>query len=100
NKGFNKNRIAMINRSAFYLGLIPARGGSKRIPRKNMALFRGKPLISHTIKAGLQSKKLALLAVSTDDRKIAAYSTSLGAEVPFLRPAALSRDESPTFPAV
>src|SRR5437762_12313177 len=83
----------------FYLGLIPARGGSKRIPGKNLISLGGKPLIAHTIEAARKSKKLSKVLVSTDDERIADYSRSLGADVPFLRPRELARDQSPTFDA-
>src|ERR1700733_12258823 len=84
----------------FYLGLIPARGGSKRIPRKNMALLGGKPLISYTIEAALSSHRLSEVLVSTDDKEIAEYARSLGAETPFMRPPELAQDQSPTIDVV
>ena len=68
------------------IGLIPARGGSKGIPRKNIVDLCGKPLIAYTITAGLNSKYIDYLMVSTDDREIADVSSTCGAEVPFLRP--------------
>jgi CMP-N,N'-diacetyllegionaminic acid synthase len=75
------------------LALIPARGGSKRLPRKNLLECGGRPLIAHTIAAAMAVRPpLGRIAVSTDDEEIAATSRSVGAEVPFLRSAALSTD--------
>jgi CMP-N-acetylneuraminic acid synthetase len=75
------------------LALIPARGGSKRLPRKNLLACGDRPLIAHTIAAAVaMHPPLGHVAVSTDDEEIAATSRSLGAEVPFLRPAVLSSD--------
>ena len=68
------------------IGLIPARGGSKRVPRKNIKNFSGKPLIQWTIEAALNSSLLDRVIVSTDDSEIAHLSAHLGAEVPFIRP--------------
>lgn len=72
--------------------IIPARGGSKRIPRKNIKLFRGKPLISWTIDLAIKSNCFDKIIVSTDDKEIAEISVLAGAEVPFLRPLNLSDD--------
>ena len=74
------------------LCVIPARGGSKRIPRKNIRLFRGKPIISWSIQAALSSKCVDRIIVSTDDIEIAAVAKECGAELPFIRPAYLSDD--------
>ncbi len=74
-------------------GFVPARGGSKGIPRKNLQLLNGKPLIAYTIKEALASSITRLL-VSTDSEEIAATSLELGADVPFLRPDDLARDNS------
>ncbi|MBI5526045.1 MAG: acylneuraminate cytidylyltransferase family protein [Deltaproteobacteria bacterium] len=82
------------------LAVVPARGGSKGIPRKNIAPFLGKPLISWTIEAALESGAAGRLIVSTDDPEIAAVARSLGAEVPFIRPAELAQDATPTAPVV
>lgn len=79
------------------LAVIPARGGSKGIPRKNLADLAGRPLIAWTIAAALASKYLDRVIVSTDDREIADASVEHGADVPFLRPAALATDTSPTI---
>ncbi|WP_061222756.1 cytidylyltransferase domain-containing protein [Leptospira weilii] len=76
------------------LGLIPARGGSKGIPRKNIKFIAGKPLIVWTIEAALKSKYLASIVVSTDDPEIAEVAKQTGASVPFLRPSELATDYS------
>jgi CMP-N,N'-diacetyllegionaminic acid synthase len=77
------------------LGVIPARGGSKGIPRKNVRLLGGRPLIAWTIEAALQSGVLDAVVVSTEDAEIAEVARSEGASVPFLRPARLAVDETP-----
>jgi CMP-N-acetylneuraminic acid synthetase len=79
------------------LGLIPARGGSKGVPRKNIRLLGDKPLISHTIAAALQARTLDRVVVSTDDEEIAAAAQAAGAEVPFLRPSAYAGDTTPSI---
>ncbi len=81
------------------LALLPARGGSKGIPRKNIKLFAGYPLIAWSIAAGLQAKSVSRVIVSTDDGEIAAIAREYGAEVPFLRPAELAQDRTPDLPA-
>jgi len=75
------------------LGLIPARGGSKRVPRKNIRNLAGKPLIAYTIEAALASNKIGRVVVSTDDLEIANIAKDCGAEVPFIRPAELASDK-------
>lgn len=82
------------------LGLIPARGGSKGVPRKNIKVLQGKPLIEYTIKTGLACPLISELIVSTDDKEIAEVSKSAGAQVPFLRPEHLAQDNSPTIDTV
>jgi len=82
------------------LGLIPARGGSKGIPRKNLRLLGNKPLIGYTIEAALACNELASVVVSTEDDELAATSQQLGAQVPFKRPAELAADNAPTIDAV
>lgn len=82
------------------LGLIPARGGSKSIPRKNIKIFCGKPLIAWKIEAALKSGVIDRLVVSTDDQEISEVARRFGAEVPFLRPAELAEDATPTLPVV
>jgi N-acylneuraminate cytidylyltransferase len=74
------------------LAIIPARGGSKGIPRKNLALVNGLPLVAHSIGHALASTAVTRTIVSTDDEEIADLSLKFGAEVPFLRPAALAGD--------
>lgn len=78
------------------VAIIPARGGSKRIPRKNIKLFHGKPLIAYSIEAALQSELFEKVIVSTDDEEIARIAKEYGAEVPFLRPEKLSDDYTGT----
>lgn len=78
------------------LAVIPARGGSKRIPRKNIRLFCGKPIIGYSIAAARESGLFDLVLVSTDDAEIAAVARELGAWVPFVRPAQLSDDHTGT----
>jgi len=78
------------------LCIIPARGGSKRIVRKNIRDFCGKPMIAWSIEAALQSGCFARVVVSTDDAEIAEVAKSCGAEVPFVRPAALADDFATT----
>jgi CMP-N,N'-diacetyllegionaminic acid synthase len=82
------------------VALIPARGGSKGIPRKNVLPVAGKPLIAWTIAAALRSRKLSRILVSTDDAEIAQVAREYGAEAPFLRPPELARDESPVIDTV
>ena len=80
------------------LAIVPARGGSKGIPRKNIRDFAGYPLISYSIAAGLQSETVTRVIVSTDDEEIAAVAREYGAEVPFLRPEALAEDSTLDLP--
>ncbi|RLB80748.1 MAG: acylneuraminate cytidylyltransferase family protein [Deltaproteobacteria bacterium] len=82
------------------LGIIPARGGSKSIPNKNMVMLGGKPLISYTIDAAKGSTLLSRIILTTDDKDIAEFGKKQGVEVPFLRPASLSQDTTPTIPVV
>ena len=74
--------------------LIPARGGSKRIPKKNIKLFNGKPLIQWTIEAAIDSGISSNICVSTDCEEIKRIAASMGADVPFMRPKALSGDKA------
>ena len=74
------------------LCVIPARGGSKRIPRKNIKEFIGKPIIAYSIKAAIDSKCFDKVIVSTDDLEIAKIAKTLGADIPFMRPEELSND--------
>jgi N-acylneuraminate cytidylyltransferase len=82
------------------LAVIPARGGSKRIPRKNIREFCGKPIIAWSIEAAFQSKCFDQVIVSTDDPEIADVARRFGAEVPFLRPAELADDYTGTAAVV
>lgn len=82
------------------LAVIPARGGSKRIPRKNIKLFCGKPMIAWSIEAALQSGCFDQVIVSTDDAEIAEVARQHGATVPFMRPAELSDDYTGTIPVI
>lgn len=82
------------------LGLIPARGGSKGIPRKNIKLLNGKPLLQYTSDIALQSKMLSKVILSSDDDEIIALGKKLGIEVPFKRPKLLANDKSPTLPVI
>jgi pseudaminic acid cytidylyltransferase len=79
------------------IAIIPARGGSKRIPRKNIKLFHGKPMIAYSIEAAKKSGCFDRIIVSTDDQEIADVALQYGAEVPFLRPGKLSDDFSTTL---
>ncbi|MXS84450.1 acylneuraminate cytidylyltransferase family protein [Nitrosomonas sp. HPC101] len=78
--------------------LIPARGGSKAVPHKNIRLLCGKPLITHSIEISLESPSVHRTFVSTDSEQIAATARSAGAEVPFLRPASLAQDDTRDLP--
>lgn len=80
------------------LAIIPARGGSKRIPVKNIKEFAGKPLIAYSINAAKQSGLFDKIIVSTDDQRVADIATQFGADIPFLRPAELSNDIIGTRP--
>lgn len=82
------------------LGIIPARGGSKSIPRKNIKPFCGKPLIAWSIQALKESGVCDRVIVSTDDREIADTAARFGAEIPFIRPAELAEDTTPTLPVL
>ena len=77
--------------------VIPARGGSKRIPRKNVRDFMGKPLLSYSIAAAKESGLFDRVVVSTDDEEIAAVARDCGAETPFLRAKNLADDHTGTF---
>src|SRR5512135_2283210 len=80
------------------LALIPARGGSKGIPRKNIRSFAGHPLIAYSIAAGLAARTVTRVIISTDDEEIAAVGRQYGAEVPFLRPAEFAQDQTLDLP--
>lgn len=76
------------------IAIIPARGGSKRIPRKNIKILAGKPLIAWTIETALRSRIFDRIIVSTEDKEIAGIAKKFGAEVPFKRPKKLAKDEA------
>src|SRR5512133_3217387 len=80
--------------SRLMLAIIPARGGSKGLPGKNLKLLNGKPLIAWTIEAALSSARIDEVVISTDDREIASVAESYGGKVPFLRPSELAQDNS------
>ncbi len=82
------------------LAVIPARGGSKRIPRKNIKEFCGKPMIAYSIECALDSGLFDDVIVSTDDAEIAAVAKSYGARIPFIRPAELANDHAGTIPVI
>lgn len=82
------------------IAVIPARGGSKRIPRKNIKKFFDLPMISYAISAAHESSLFERIIVSTDDEEIAELAVRLGAEVPFMRPANLADDYVPTVPVI
>jgi pseudaminic acid cytidylyltransferase len=82
------------------VAVIPARAGSKRIPNKNIKLFAGKPIIAYSIEAAKRTGIFDRIVVSTDSEPIAQVARQFGAEAPFLRPAELSDDHTPTAPVV
>lgn len=82
------------------VAIIPARGGSKRIPRKNIRLFCGKPIIVYSIDAAIESELFDQVIVSTDDPEIAGVSRQNGANIPFMRPAELADDYVETMPVI
>jgi N-acylneuraminate cytidylyltransferase len=82
------------------VAVIPARGGSKRIPRKNIKQFCGKPMLAWAVEAALESECFDLIIVSTDDEEIANVARNCGAQVPFRRPPELSDDYTGTIPVV
>jgi len=87
-------------KKAEVLAIIPARGGSKSIPQKNIRKLAGHPLIAYSIAAGLQSDYVTRTVVSTDSEEIAQMAISYGCEVPFLRPSSLAEDETLDFPVM
>lgn len=82
------------------LGIIPARGGSKGIPGKNIRLLNGKPLLAYTFEAAKKAKNITRLVLNTDDEEIARVGMQLGLVLPFLRPSELAQDNTPTLPVV
>jgi len=82
------------------LCIIPARGGSKRIPRKNIKAFNGQPMIAYSINAAIESGCFDKIIVSTDDEEISKIAINYGAEIPFLRPKELATDNAGTLPVI
>ena len=82
------------------IAIIPARGGSKRIPRKNVKLFSGRPMISYAIQVAVDSELFDRIVVTTDDEEISEIAKRFGAEVPFMRPQHLADDLTATLPVV
>ena len=82
------------------LAFIPARGGSKGIPQKNLALLNGKPLLHYAIEAAQSSRYVTDISLSSDDPDIIKYGESLGISVPYKRPNELAEDDSPTVDTV
>ena len=82
------------------IAIIPARGGSKRIPRKNIKQFAGKPMIAHAITAAKASGLFGHVIVSTEDEEISRIANEWGAETPFVRPPELADDHTPTVPVI
>jgi len=82
------------------VGVVTARGGSKGIPRKNVRLLCGRPLLQYTAEAAMGSRLLSRTILSTDDETIAEVGRQCGLDVPFMRPAELARDDTPTIPVL
>jgi CMP-N-acetylneuraminic acid synthetase len=82
------------------LAIIPARGGSKGVPGKNIKLLNGKPLLAYTSEIAMQSKMLSEVMVSTEDEQIKNVAARLGMKVPFMRPQALAQDKTPTIDVI
>jgi len=82
------------------LGIIPARGGSKGVPKKNIRMVNGKPLIAYAVERALRAQSIDHVIVSTDSPEIAEVAKSYGAEVPFLRPSSLAEDSTPMLPVL
>jgi len=89
-----------MHKSSHILCIITARGGSKRLPGKNIKLLLGKPLIAYGIEAAKKSKYIDRVIVSTDSEEIAAVARGYGAEVPFMRPMELAQDDTPSVPVL
>lgn len=82
------------------LAIIPARGGSKGVPRKNIKLLNGKPLLAYTAEIALKSKYFTEIIVSSEDKQIMDMAKSLGIQVPFVRPMSLAQDDTPTLEVI
>ena len=89
--------MPLTSASLTVLGVVPARGGSKGVPRKNIRLLAGKPLLHYTAEAARASRRLNKIVLSTEDAEIAEVGRRCGLEVPFLRPAELAGDTTPTL---
>src|SRR5439155_7193608 len=90
-----KSAVRLRGKGSEVLALIPARGGSKGIPRKNIKVVAGKPLIAYSIEQALASRLITRTIVSTDDPEIAQVAREFGAKVPFMRPGEFAQDLSP-----
>ena len=82
------------------LAIIPARGGSKGVPGKNIKLLNGKPLLAYTSEIALQSQRLTEVIISTEDEQIIEVAKNLGIKVPFVRPMVLAQDDTPTIDVI
>jgi CMP-N-acetylneuraminic acid synthetase len=82
------------------IGIVTARGGSKGVPRKNIRPLHGKPLLQYAAESALRATRLARVLLSTEDDEIAEVGRRCGLEVPFMRPAALAQDDTPTLPVI
>lgn len=89
-----------MNSSLRVLGIVPARGGSKGILRKNIVPLLGRPLLAYTARAALPAKRLTRVILSTDDEEIARVGRECGLDVPFMRPAELAQDDTPMIPVL
>lgn len=98
NNGRSTRDETVLERSGAAIGIIPARGGSKTVPRKNLKLLGGLPLVAHSIISARAARRLDRVLVSTDDPEIAAVAREYGAEAPFLRPAEIAADDTPDLP--
>ncbi|MBW1681857.1 MAG: acylneuraminate cytidylyltransferase family protein [Deltaproteobacteria bacterium] len=89
-----------MSRQRITLGLVPARGGSKGVPGKNLRLVRGRPLVAWAVECGVRAPSIDRVVVSTDSDQIAKAAQEAGADVPFMRPASLARDDTPMMPVM
>src|SRR3989344_6805752 len=94
------NAHTMKKKKTGVIAVIPARGGSKGLPGKNIRLLGGKPLIAHSIEAAKKSTLIERVIVTTDDEEIAQVAREYGAEVPFIRPTELAQDDTPPDPVL
>ena len=86
--------------NAEILAIVPARGGSKGIPRKNLRQLAGRSLLSYTAEAALKSKNISRVVLSSDDEEIRELGTKLGLDVPFIRPFEIAQDNTPMIPVL